>query len=253
MCKFLDAYFKAYLDSKELPSADVRYSLNWCQGDGVAFYGDVDKEYVLRIAREHFLANGQVRRYRAIDTAFRECSAQIRIDKNRDLHLYDHYNTMEVNFESRPSELSEEDIEVLCKAVESDIEDVSQYLAQRGFSFREAECFESKLLHQQTTATGKLEVHLLPPTEDFDFDDAPDTLGLAELASFVDQCERGEVMRGDLVVTHIDANGAKRREKMFDLAIDPNDPRAWMNAADELCVELEVSRIEPADPARLAA
>lgn len=245
MSQFLPAYFKAHLESLELPSSDIRFSLGYSQGDGVAFYGSVEGAYVLRIAREQLLPRGEVRRYRNIETAFREGRASVKIEKARAFQRYDHYNTMCVEIDPGNSELGDADLRELADAITDEIQRVSRYLEQRAYCYIERECNAPRVLHKEVICGGELEIKLVAPTEDYDFDDSPDSLSLTELESFISDCERGAIVMGDLVATFVDQRGESRSESMFNLCIDPNAPHSWMGAADDLRVELDLPRFEP--------
>ncbi len=45
----LAAYFKLELEALGYPTGDIRFSLGYCQGDGVAFYGQVSKAGIERL------------------------------------------------------------------------------------------------------------------------------------------------------------------------------------------------------------
>ena len=49
MSELLNKHFAAELAALGYPTEDVRYSLGYCQGDGVAFYGRVSGEGLDRL------------------------------------------------------------------------------------------------------------------------------------------------------------------------------------------------------------
>ena len=80
----LSEYFSEWLEELGLPGDDVRWSLNCCQGDGVAFYGSVDLD---RMAFLHSEIAPELR-YLA------EFQLDVSISKRLSLSSYDHWNTM---------------------------------------------------------------------------------------------------------------------------------------------------------------
>lgn len=91
--QMLTEYFEEQLEELGLPSGDVRWSLSYSQGDGVAFYGKVDiRDYVLK----NNLATplGFLSLIDALSND--EAEIVIEIEKSKTFHHYDHWNTMVV-------------------------------------------------------------------------------------------------------------------------------------------------------------
>ena len=85
--------FSQILEQKGYPTNDIRYSLSYCQGDGVAFYGDIDLENFIEkrySELEENLSKHDLRRIKYIAKQ----GLTIDIRKSSYFHLYDHYNTM---------------------------------------------------------------------------------------------------------------------------------------------------------------
>lgn len=92
--QMLEEYFQEQLEEIGLPGGDIRWRLNYSQGDGVAFYGKVDiKEYVLK----NNLATPS--KYLPLIDAIANDEAEvvIEIEKRQAYHMYDHWNTMVVS------------------------------------------------------------------------------------------------------------------------------------------------------------
>ena len=83
----LTEWMGEYLSERGLPSEDIRFSLSYCQGDGVAFYGEVDVPTLLRKYRV-------LSRYRSIlDHVI------VSLSPNSYGHHYSHWNTMQIDVE----------------------------------------------------------------------------------------------------------------------------------------------------------
>lgn len=93
--QMLTEYFEEQLEELGLPIGDVRWSLSYSAGDGVAFYGKVDiKDYVLK----NNLATTPLGFLSLIDALSNdEAEIVIEIEKSKTYHHYDHLNTMVVS------------------------------------------------------------------------------------------------------------------------------------------------------------
>jgi len=92
--KMLEEYFQEELETLGLPGGDIRWRLNYSQGDGMAFYGKVDiTDYVTR----NNLATPS--EYLPLIDALANDEAEIviEIEKRQAFHMYDHWNTMVVS------------------------------------------------------------------------------------------------------------------------------------------------------------
>lgn len=84
--------FQYKLEQLGLPTEDVRWRLSCCQGDGVAFYGEVDIE-------EYLKKNKIKTKFKKLFFPDGDLTISIRIDKSYNCHLYDHYNTMVLSWD----------------------------------------------------------------------------------------------------------------------------------------------------------
>ncbi|MFW6017135.1 MAG: hypothetical protein ACOCRK_11910 [bacterium] len=87
---------------------NIRFSLSYCQGDGIAFYGSVRKNikddlisaelpYIgsfINYAENYLSRNSG---YWIQDRKFRECEVYFKVKKDMNFHLYNHANTMKVS------------------------------------------------------------------------------------------------------------------------------------------------------------
>jgi len=88
----LHEMFVSRLEEEGLPTDDIRFSLSHSQGDGVAFYGNVDLEA--------FLTKQKVKgKFRNLLNAIKDGNIEVVISKSQSFHLYDHWNTMVVMHE----------------------------------------------------------------------------------------------------------------------------------------------------------
>lgn len=46
----IQIYFTRQLEKRGYPTGDICYSLNYCQGDGMAWYGDIEEGALIRFA-----------------------------------------------------------------------------------------------------------------------------------------------------------------------------------------------------------
>lgn len=91
--EWITEIFQNKLAELGYPTDDISWSLNYCQGDGVAFYGDVDVPFVAkRILRgdDLILFNNLVEENLAVS---------VNIYRNSFGHRYSHWNTMEVDID----------------------------------------------------------------------------------------------------------------------------------------------------------
>ena len=143
--------FNYRLDELGLPTDDVEWSLNHCQGDGVAFYGFVDMP---RVARR-LLEGESLKLYELIKAEDLTISAKLY--RNSFGHHYSHYNTMEIEmiaddnetivtylYESNSEELTTEEwdekveriqllVDELAKLILEDAKNTSIQLERAGY------------------------------------------------------------------------------------------------------------------------
>lgn len=111
--------FKEKLKDIGYPTDDLEWRLNYSQGDGVAFYGEVNIDKVMdRLGREGYDLNYDL--YRAIDSENLTITA--RIYRNSFGYHYSHYNTMEV-------EIDGDSIETMMEYLYEDLDsDTDEYV-----------------------------------------------------------------------------------------------------------------------------
>lgn len=111
------------LEERGLPTGDVRWSLGHSQGDGVAFYGLVHlQEYLKR--------NNLEEKYPLI--AKHTDDINIKIRKTREFHSYNHFNTMELELDSRTEEQARAIVEFEQDFLAA-IKEVSKELEREGY------------------------------------------------------------------------------------------------------------------------
>lgn len=136
--------FKITLEDKGYPTDDIRYRLNYCQGDGVAFYGEIDLEEFIEKRHEELeksLSKHDLRRVKYIAKE----GLTIDIRKNQYFHLYDHYNTMIVeagyvdeymSYRAKDSDIEEmiNSVYALEEFIKYDVKVVSKELEDIGYN-----------------------------------------------------------------------------------------------------------------------
>lgn len=94
--EFITEKFVEKLSDMGYPIDDLEWRLNYSQGDGVAFYGEVDIDKVMdRLKRKGYDLNYDL--YKAIDNENLTITA--RIYRNSFGYRYSHYNTMKVEID----------------------------------------------------------------------------------------------------------------------------------------------------------
>jgi len=136
---------------------DIRYSLGYCQGDGMAFYGSVSLNDVLlkRLFEPRFDAAAYERVQCQVELAkWKELSEYISLSLTSNSTHYNHYNTMSVNVELDDGLLHDAiengelcfyqsvddlDVDEICSELEeiikSDIVHISRTLEAEGYAF----------------------------------------------------------------------------------------------------------------------
>ena len=128
-------YFKSQLTSLSYPADEIQYSLNYCQGDGMRFTGQLYAEDINAVADR--LTNGTKKAAikRAVDKG-----ASIEIKSND--HRYVHYNTMYVVCDDYVCEdltdFESQSLHEFVELVEEDIKTVSRKLEGEGYKLIEA-------------------------------------------------------------------------------------------------------------------
>lgn len=117
--EFITEKFVEKLSDMGYPTDDLEWRLNYSQGDGVAFYGEVDIDKVMkRLENEGYDLNYNL--YRAIDSENLTITA--RIYRNSFGYHYSHYNTMKV-------EIDGDSIETMIEYLYGDLDsDTDEYV-----------------------------------------------------------------------------------------------------------------------------
>jgi len=118
--------FVDWLDEKGLPSDDVRWRLSNSQGDGVAFYGQFDLEKYLRV-------NKLKSKFPALSRVAEDIEANI---EKVGPHMYDHWNTMRVDFTPRVdlTDRQQTELDSLEESMKGQIKGASQELEKAGYA-----------------------------------------------------------------------------------------------------------------------
>lgn len=111
-----------------LPGLDLEWSLSYCQGDGVAFYGRIDLDALIALPTFAEYAE-EVKRLDA------EGDLLIEIVRNSYGHHYSHRNTMNVSIESNSESKT---LTALEEDLSQYIKDVSRQLEREGYEMIES-------------------------------------------------------------------------------------------------------------------
>lgn len=111
---------------------DICYSLGYCQGDGMAFYGKIDFEKWYKLHKKHFTPYENKR--------IKNEELYIGIEIAKINHLYDHAHSMGVdvtieNYEN--NEVLERIREKIYNIVDNEISDISGELEDYGYEYIE--------------------------------------------------------------------------------------------------------------------
>lgn len=123
--------FEEKLKEYGLPADNIEWSLGYCQGDGVAFYGDIDVEKLLKAIGEYGKYGYLVRRY----------TPDIVLTRNSYGYHYSHYNTMDIVEGVAGLEIRETDRtkwKELTDLIELRVRSVSRELEKKGYEIIEA-------------------------------------------------------------------------------------------------------------------
>ncbi len=119
------------LEEKGYEGLEVQWSLNYCQGDGVAFYGTLFTTDLVKLA-ERLLSDKEYKRLKAIAKG-----EDFSIEINRCNYHYNHWNTMEtyLNDEHVFGDYPKvwELLQKLEHAISNDIKEVSKELERKGY------------------------------------------------------------------------------------------------------------------------
>lgn len=166
-CDLITELFQNQLTERGYPTDNINWSLSCCQGDGMAFYGGVDTD---TLAEKDSKVKEFVDKLRKIDP---DIYISIQINKNRNFHMYDHWNTMEVVVEhdyqyddSENDKVIDDLINKLEDHIKSEVKDISKELEQYGYEDIEGQYSDENLTDFLTaneyrfTETGENKVYL---------------------------------------------------------------------------------------------
>jgi len=128
------------LETKGYEGLDVHWSLNYCQGDGVAFYGRLTTDELVKLS-ERLLSDKEYQRLKLIGEL-----ADFEIEISDTNNRYHHYNSMRVDIDDMQS-LEDfpkiwELLQKLKEAIHNDIREISRELEKQGYA--EIEYYFSK-------------------------------------------------------------------------------------------------------------
>lgn len=126
----LEDSFKQTLEEYGLPTDNIEFSLGHSQGDGVAFYGDIDVEKLLKNIGEWDEWEVFVKRHGFTATSTR----------NSWSNHYSHWNTMDVELTEEREFMgaySESRAERLCELIKLRVQSTSKELEARGYEMIE--------------------------------------------------------------------------------------------------------------------
>lgn len=187
----IKTYFTQCLEDAGYPTDDINYSLNYCQGDGMAFYGDIEEDKLTAMANRHLSGKEKAAAKRAIEKG---CTASI--TRNSFANRYSHYNTMSVDGETYYGEeltaLEERSFDALIEAIAKDVVSVSKQLESDGYNIVEAGSslfVLNKYKRTFETANYLLEIKEVED-EDFCINDWDEELRNDFIKSLVDEKQR---------------------------------------------------------------
>ena len=126
--------FASILEEKGFPIDDIEWRLSYNQGDGVAFYGEVDNDKLI-----NRLTDGNLKK--KLSELNEEFTMVFTITRNQFSNHYSHYNTMDIEYYGDP-QIDEDDTadEVIDKFMEliiDDVKETSKELESVGYSYIE--------------------------------------------------------------------------------------------------------------------
>ena len=131
-CEAITETFQYMLEELGLPDDDVRWNLSCCQGDGVAFYGELDiAEYVAK---------------NKIKTKFRKLFDRdgdlildnFTINKSQAFHFYNHWNTMNISWNEDLYNLGKLDNPTRHQAIEDFVDHVISHIRELSKEFEKS-------------------------------------------------------------------------------------------------------------------
>jgi len=238
--ELLNWYFERRLESWGYGECRIRYNLNYCQGDGVAWYGKLDEADVLRMLPRLGLSASET-------AAIQRVVDDINVSISDINHHYHHWNSMEVDVEvlneDEMSGAETEAVDALLKALREDVVTRSRELESEGYSLIEASPYEPEILRLYERENLVVEIRKQP------VEDAGDPiLGYMEPSDvflLARRMIRGEIERYELEVR---ATWWGKEESLWIGATDgaPNG-RQWVQLAREALSDI-ASELRPQVP-----
>lgn len=184
----LTAYFNTQLVNAGFPdNFEINWSLGYCQGDGMAFYGDIEHTYWLGLFQRIY--PNQKRKYRKFERLLKSLiewqsywDSLITISRNHFGYRYSHFNTMDLqahratDFCFFNDECAKKDwyfssekvgeYQTLWDEFVSDlaeyIRDLSKQLEQEGYRIIEATSYQTEVAYQFETQHYRIEFVTAP-------------------------------------------------------------------------------------------
>lgn len=133
----IKTYFTRQLEKRGYPTDDICYSLNSCQGDGMAWYGDIDEDALIGFADTLMTGSEKAAVKRVINKG-----ATVTISRNSFATHYSHFNTMDVEGETyyaeALTEFEEAAFDTFIEALEEDVVATSKTLESDGYAIIDA-------------------------------------------------------------------------------------------------------------------
>ncbi|WP_394222509.1 hypothetical protein [Alteromonas gracilis] len=164
----IKTYFTRQLEKRGYPTDDICYSLNYCQGDGMAWYGDIEEEALISFADKLMKDTEKAAVKRAINKG-----ATVTIERNSYATHYSHYNTMSVIAEAcYGEELTDFEwasFQSFEQALEEDVKATSQSLESNGYAIIDAGSKYGALADKKRTFNTARFSLIIEESEDKDF------------------------------------------------------------------------------------
>jgi hypothetical protein len=126
-------FYTYRLQEMNYPVDDIRWSLSYCQGDGMAFYGHLDTDTLVKLRDRLMPGKG-----RSLPVTFFEEYIDMSITSSN--NHYDHYNSMHVSLDIYHdiSDNKQKAMDEFTNLLAEDIISVSKKLEHEGYNFIEA-------------------------------------------------------------------------------------------------------------------
>lgn len=166
----ISGYFERELEKLGYGLTNAFFSLNHCQGDGMAFYGNPELDDLAdRLMNGH--AKAAVKR--AIEKGFSLKIVEVPGLSNH----YSHYNTMSVDdttgYADELTPFEERSWEEFLEAVAEDVVEISHRLEREGYALIDAGLYEEEVAREYKTKRFAVRI-VLTPDEDFNIADWAD-------------------------------------------------------------------------------